>query len=115
MTFNGTSGSVSDIMVILSGAPVGATDVIESGTGVEIDFSSPLITGAGVEFTFQTELGTSLSVRRCGHSNRVPPTAPNVSIITTGGVPEPGSMVLLGIGSAGLLSFRRFFRRKAVV
>jgi PEP-CTERM motif len=114
-TFTGTGGSVSDIKVLISGAPVGAPKVISSGSGVEIDFSSPLATGAGVAFTFETQFGNiALNTAEWTFKTGAPVNAPFVGIVTTA-VPEPSSLALIGIGMAGVFSFRRFFKRKATV
>jgi len=116
VTFTGTGGSVSDIKVLLMGAPVGATSVISSGSGVEIDFSTPLPTASGVVFTFETSFkDIAINTAVWTFKSGAPVNAPFTSIISTTAVPEPTSMALLGIGMASFLSFRRFFKRKAMI
>jgi len=119
--FANTGGPVSNIKVTVSGAPVGSADPISStsGWGVEINFSSPLAVGSGVAFTFDSTSAPTGIISAEWTYKTTPPSsapAPLTSIIgTTATVPEPASMALLGIGMAGFLSFRRFFKRKAVV
>ncbi len=115
VTFAGTGGSISDIVVKASGATVGSTSVIMSGTGVEVNFSSPLANASGIYLTFETTSApTGISSAVWTYKSGSPVAAPAVGI-QTAAVPEPASMALLGIGMAGFLSFRRFFKRKAVV
>lgn len=116
VTFTGTGGSISNITVSNSGAPVGATKVISSGSGVEIDFSSPLAIASGIVFTFQTTSAPiAINTAVWTYKSGAPQNAITTTSITTAAVPEPASMALLGIGMAGFLSFRRFFKRKAIV
>jgi hypothetical protein len=115
VTFTGTNGSISNIQVLGTGAPVGAMNVIMGGNTVEIDFSSPLPTNSGLYFSFDsTSAPTGITNAVWTFKSGAPVKAPAVGF-TTAAVPEPASMALLGIGMAGFLSFRRFFKRKAIV
>jgi hypothetical protein len=71
----------------------------------------------GLQFTFNTTnanndvlLGTSPLTGVTGATF----TAQAVQIQTSGGVPEPASLALLGIGMTGFLAFRRFFKKTSV-
>jgi len=80
-----------------------------TGTG------SPLT--AGLQFTFNTSNLPSDVFQ--GPVNLVSTGATHTTNIsgitaTAGGVPEPASLALLGIGMTGFLAFRRFFKKTSV-
>jgi hypothetical protein len=122
--FSGTHGSITGVNVVLAGAtntsmpgftPVAATaKVIDSGAAVQVDFTSPLPTTTGLlVFQFLTSYGSigfnSVDWKLTAGSD--PPGS--ATIFTSAVVPEPGSITLLGIGMMGLLSCRRFLKRKS--
>jgi hypothetical protein len=89
----------SDTITLNFSPPASATT-----STITIDFTSPtaglLLTGAQV-FSGLTA-GTTSTGLQIGITS------------TTGVVPEPTSMALLGIGMAGFLAFRRLFKRHAI-
>jgi hypothetical protein len=85
---------------------------------VMVDFTATdATTGSGLIFTFNTNataVGLGSNSQLTGVTGA--PTNDNLHIdVHEGGVPEPLSLSLLAIGMTGLLAYRRFFRRSAVV
>jgi hypothetical protein len=118
--FTGTGGTVSDIKVLFSSGVATTTETLPVGSvapnGTGINFNTPLTNGGVLVYQFDTQFGTiALNSAVWTFKSGAPITATAVSIVTTQAVPEPASMALLGIGMAGFLSFRRFFKRKAIV
>ena len=114
-TFTGTGGSVSDITVLYSSGIATTTKVISSGSGVELDFATPLPNNTGVVvFNFMTGFSPlGLNTAEWTFKSGAPISAGSVTFSTMT-VPEPSSLALFGIGMAGLFSFRRVFKQRAV-
>jgi len=91
---NAATGAVVGTMEITSGPPVVASDTINFAGVSSIIVQKDMILVGGSN-------GASLSIFNQGFSS-------------TGVVPEPASMALLGIGMTGLLAFRRFFKKTSV-
>ena len=116
--FSGTAGTVAKVNVVYTAATVaaGSPTVIMGGTGIEIDFSKQLLYGGSLVVTFQTNFKpTGITSAMWTFKSAAPVSAQPYVNIQTAAVPEPASMALLGIGMAGFLSFRRFFKRKAMI
>jgi hypothetical protein len=90
---NAATGAVVGTMEITSGPPIVASDTINFAGVSSIIVEKDLILNGGSN-------GASLSIFNQGFSSS--------------GVPEPASFALLGIGMAGFLAFRRFFKKTSV-
>jgi hypothetical protein len=118
--FTGTGGTVSHINVLYSSGIATTTKTLPVGSatpnGTGIYFATPLPNNTGVlVYQFQTQFSNiAIASAVWTYKGAAPIAATAVTIVTTA-VPEPASMALLGIGMAGFFSFRRFFKRKAVI
>jgi PEP-CTERM motif len=114
------TGSISDAYLSIAGSTNGgngtasAGELITTVTGGSVTTLDAFIPGAGVAtgtFGPQTSLLINKDVNVIGGTS----TATSVSFVnqgfSTGAVPEPTSMALLGIGVTGFLAFRRLFKR----
>jgi hypothetical protein len=95
----------------------GGTPKFISPNEVMISFNAAAATTTkGLVFEFNTnatDVGLGSNSQLTGVTGS--PTDDNLHISVSNIIPEPLSMSLLGIGMSGLLAFRRFFRRSAVV
>jgi len=105
MGINGGTGSViiTELFTPLGG---GAATGIEVSTGGAPSAFTPL--PPSQSYLVQKD------VLIFGGSNGATVSIINQAFSSTGGVPEPSSMALLGIGMTGFLAFRRLFKRHAV-
>jgi hypothetical protein len=99
---------VSETFKTLGGTVVGSLDTFINSTGthfVDTGLLIPPQTSILVEKDISViggSAGATLSIIDQAYSS------------TAGGVPEPGSLALLGIGMTGFLAFRRFFKKTSV-
>jgi hypothetical protein len=128
VSFNVTSpGTASDVEVTytpgvdpvtLGTAPSGVTLTADPGglaNTVEAAFS-PAASGT-FSFTFTTATPGPITFSSASLTGVTAGSSGTVSVGVTassGVVPEPGSMALLGIGMTGFLAFRRLFKRHAI-
>lgn len=119
VTFSGVP-SFSDLTVVV---PKGATASV-SGDTVDITIPSNASDGymklgqAVVWFTFAVPTNAALGVQATstlwqtnGAAGPAAAGGTSAVLLDPPQVPEPASMSLLGIGMAGLVAFRRYFRR----
>jgi hypothetical protein len=90
----------------VTGGPVGSLATSASNSGSVLSDS---ITFAGVQSIF-----VSKDIIVYGGTTGAGVSIINQGFSSTGGVPEPSSLALLGIGMTGFLAFRRFFKKTAV-
>ncbi|MGO9597655.1 MAG: PEP-CTERM sorting domain-containing protein [Isosphaeraceae bacterium] len=120
-TVTALTGTISDAFLQITGGNFGGTgsaDVSETVTwgthsaGLDTSFPTGSLTST-VTFPPQTTISITKDIFLEGGSNGV-----TVSVIdqafSTGAIPEPTSMALLGIGLSGLFTFRRFLKRAFV-
>jgi hypothetical protein len=104
MGVNGGNGSViiTELFTPLNGGPATGIEVSTGGT-------PQVLTGLPPSQSYLVQKDVLIF----GGSNGATVSVINQAFSSTG-VPEPGSMALLGIGMTGFLAFRRLFKRHAV-
>jgi len=108
-TFAGTgTGSIGE--TLLNAATGAAIGTLEVTSGPPVVVSDTILLPPGI---------TSIIVQKdmilVGGSNGASLSIFNQGFSSSGTVPEPASMALLGIGMTGFLAFRRFFKKKTSV
>jgi hypothetical protein len=97
----------------------GGTPTFTAPNEITIDFkAAAATTGGGIVFEFTTNatgVGLGSGSTLTGVTGNPTDNNLHINVSQPSSVPEPLSMSLLGIGMSGLLAFRRFFRRSAVV
>jgi hypothetical protein len=107
--FGGTGSiSISETITTTGGAPLAAMEA-----------SIPGVFATTSSFAPQTAILVTKDISVIGGSNGATVSVINqgfsgVGITTHGGVPEPASVALLGIGISGLFALRRFFKRSSI-
>jgi hypothetical protein len=105
------TGTASNVTVASPGGLSGVTASI-SGDTLTVDFTAANKTTSDIIVTFDTTLAPPINFATfsvTGVSGGATGTG-SVSV-TSGVVPEPTSVALLGIGLSGFLACRRFFKR----
>jgi hypothetical protein len=109
------TGTTSNVTVASPGGLSGVTASI-SGNTLTVDFTAANKTTSDLIVTFDTTLAPPINFATfsvTGVSGGATGTG-SVSVVgVQPGVPEPTSVALLGIGMAGFLACRRFFKRGA--
>ena len=116
-TLTPSSASISDLTIVSSGGLTGtAIGPGSSPDEVTVTFNpaATVSTTNPLVFSFETSASSVGLSSNSGLSGVVGgPSSDGLNIAVTA-VPEPTSLVLLGIGLSGLFTLRRFFKRTSV-
>jgi hypothetical protein len=112
LTNSVTAGSTTTGFLNLSGAVTGVPNTLLETTATQptvYDFS-PFAAGGTMALTYNKVLADFAGV--IAHGGTITGTGGFTEAVAS--VPEPASMALLGIGFAGFLAFRRYFKHSSV-
>jgi len=121
---SGGTGTFSDISVTYSPGVDAISMLMKSGGSIvpitlmetaanTVHATFAATAGGSLSFTFETGTAPPIIASGFSFSGSASGITDTVTI-TTGSVPEPASLALLGIGMTGFLAFRRFFKKTAV-
>ena len=105
----GGNGQASVSETITSGHDI--LGPLLANLGIQQNPPGPL--SASATFAPQTFITIDKDIEAIGGSTGVSPSSVS-QLFSSNGVPEPGSLALLGIGMTGFLAFRRFFKKTSV-
>jgi len=116
--------STDEVQITYTNAPalpitlLPATTVAVTGSSISGDtisvFYTPITGNQTLDFTFVAAPPIALNEDHLLGIIGPGPTGLTANVTTSGLVPEPTSIALLGIGMTGFLAFRRLFKRTSV-